>query len=231
MDADIRMLGRAACISIFCHLAVLLSFRYEMPLGEPTSDIEKKAIDVHFRSFNTGTPTPPIPFTRHSPIHSPASLAATTRPASKIVSGTETSVFPPVSRSTAADEGLNGHKSITVSGESMSGAGAVPNSIEVLGFEGVPQYRLNLAREARQNKRYPIVARQRGWEGIVVVLVTMAAKGAAPYVSLGQSSGFELLDQEALELVSKAVQTAEVPGSLRNRQFSLSLPIHYRLEN
>jgi len=52
-----------------------------------------------------------------------------------------------------------------------------------------------------------------------------------PQVSLSQSSGFELLDQEALMLVAQAVTTAALPDSLRNRTFALTLPIHYRLDD
>ncbi len=115
--------------------------------------------------------------------------------------------------------------------ETVTAAGAAAPPKDEVSPDGVRQYRLNLAREARRFKRYPPLARQRGWEGVVVVLVSTVANGLLPQVSLSQSSGFELLDQEALELVSQAAHTATVPESLRNRQFGLTLPIHYRLDD
>lgn len=115
--------------------------------------------------------------------------------------------------------------------DAVTAASAAAAPKDEVSPDGVRQYRLNLAREARRFKRYPPLARQRGWEGVVVVLVSTVASGLVPQVSLSQSSGFELLDQEALELVSQAAHTATVPESLRNRQFGLTLPIHYRLDD
>jgi len=95
----------------------------------------------------------------------------------------------------------------------------------------VRQYRLSLAREARRFKHYPDQARERGREGVVVLIVTTVAGVAIPQVRLSQSSGSDLLDQAALELLEIAVQTATLPESLRGQQFGLTLPIHYRLDD
>jgi protein TonB len=89
---------------------------------------------------------------------------------------------------------------------------------------------MNLAREARRFKDYPGMARVLGWEGVAVVVVNTGAGVAVPVVSLSQSSGFDALDQAALDLVGQAVGTAALPENLRGRQFALTLPIHYRLD-
>jgi protein TonB len=99
-----------------------------------------------------------------------------------------------------------------------------------ISVDGVRQYRLNLAREARRFKDYPRAARERGWEGVVVVVVNTVAGVGVPVVSLSQSSGYDVLDQAALDLVGQSVDTATMPESLRGRQFALTLPIHYRLD-
>jgi protein TonB len=95
----------------------------------------------------------------------------------------------------------------------------------------VRQYRLSLAREASRFKRYTDQARERGREGGVVLIVTTVAGVAIPQVKLSQSSGSDLLDQAALELLETAVQTAILPEGLHGHQFTLTLPIHYRLDD
>jgi hypothetical protein len=55
---------------------------------------------------------------------------------------------------------------------------------------------------------------------------------ALPQVKLSQSSGFEPLDQAALELAGACrAYSAVLPETLRSRQFALTLPIHFRLDD
>lgn len=95
--------------------------------------------------------------------------------------------------------------------------------------EGEQEYRLNVSREARKFKRYPLIARDHGREGVVVVAVSMALAAARPVVSLERSSGHDELDRQALEMMAAAVNQATVPEGLRGRRFGISLPIEYRL--
>lgn len=101
----------------------------------------------------------------------------------------------------------------------------LPVSAEELG-----QYRLNVARSARQFKVYPSLARESRWEGVVHVSVNIPVGMVGyPVVSLDRSSGYGVLDRQALEMVEQAVRLAIVPESMRGRSLSLSLPVEYRL--
>jgi protein TonB len=122
-------------------------------------------------------------------------------------------------------------KAVVISGEAARASSAGAGQGDKLDVDGVRQYRLSLAREARRFKRYPDQAREQGREGVVVVVVTTVAGVAIPQVRLSQSSGSDLLDEAALELLDIAVQTATLPESLRGQQFGLTLPIHYRLDD
>lgn len=95
--------------------------------------------------------------------------------------------------------------------------------------EELGQYRLNVARSARQFKVYPSLARDNGWEGVVHVSVVMAMGMANPAVSLDRSSGHRVLDRQALEMVEQAVSLAIMPEGMRGRNLSISLPVEYRL--
>jgi protein TonB len=105
----------------------------------------------------------------------------------------------------------------------------VPSEARVHSTEGEQEYRLNVSREARRFRRYPPIARERGWEGVAVVTVSMTLAAASPVVSLERSSGYDELDSQALEMMAAAVRLASLPEGMRGRRFAISLPVEYRL--
>lgn len=118
-----------------------------------------------------------------------------------------------------------------VAGGEASAAGEPPAPIPApLSLDGLREYRLNLGREARRYRRYPALARERGLEGVTVIVISTRAGFALPQVSLGRSSGHLVLDTQALEMVALAVGAASLPESLRGRDFGLDLPIRFSLE-
>lgn len=113
---------------------------------------------------------------------------------------------------------------------SAGNTGGQTFSREALDADGLRQYRLALARESRRFKCYPPLARERGWEGVVNVLVEVSIAGGLPEVSLAHGSGYDSLDRQALEMVGQAVRAAPLPESLQGKGFRLSLPVRYSLE-
>ena len=224
-----RMLKRAILVSILFHLAILLSFRQPILLTEPTSQAATRAIYALLHTAERLKPES-TPFESMS---APTEKSVVTATEAFKKPGTEKKapVLPSFSRSTATEDVAVTDRAEVVSGEAAPASTAGVGQAEQLNLDGVRQYRLNLAREARRFKRYPDLARERHWEGIVVLVVTTVAGGKVPQVTLSQSSGFDLLDQAALELLELAVQTAVLPENLRGHQFGLTLPIHYRLDD
>lgn len=96
--------------------------------------------------------------------------------------------------------------------------------------EGLRQYRFALAREARRHRQYPPLARSRGWEGVAEVRVEVNP-GQHPAVALSRSSGHELLDTQALEMMKLAIVSAILPDTLRGYSFSVPVPISFSLED
>jgi TonB family protein len=92
------------------------------------------------------------------------------------------------------------------------------------------QYRLQLIDEARRHKRYPPLARENNWQGDVRVGVTIGASGR-PTVTLKGSSGYDVLDRQALEMFTQAARAVPVPPSLRGKEFALELRAVYGLED
>jgi TonB family protein len=92
------------------------------------------------------------------------------------------------------------------------------------------QYRVQLIDEARRHKRYPALARENNWQGDVKVAVAVAASGR-PTVTLRGSSGYDVLDRQALEMFSRAARAVPVPPSLRGKEFTLEVRAVYGLED
>jgi protein TonB len=224
-----RMLKWAILVSIVFHLAVLVSFRQPALLPDPTTRAATRAIDAFLHSAEH-TKSESTPF-ESLPAPAEQSIVTATEVLRKSNSAKKPPDLPSFSRSTATDDVAVTEKPVVVSGEAARDSKAGVGQTEKLDLDGVRQYRLSLAREARRFKRYPDQARERGREGVVVLIVTTVAGVALPQVKLSQSSGSDLLDQAALELLEIAVQTAMLPESLHGQQFALTLPIHYRLDD
>lgn len=106
-------------------------------------------------------------------------------------------------------------------------ASALPVSAG-LDADGLRSYRLALAREARRHKRYPARAIDAGWEGTAELRVTVTAR-AAPTVHLLRSSGHAALDAAALDMLGKAIPATALPVTLKDREFSVDLPVVFEL--
>jgi periplasmic protein TonB len=98
-----------------------------------------------------------------------------------------------------------------------------------LDAEGLRAYRVALAGEARRYKRYPPRAIEAGWSGTTELRVSMAPGQAVPAVQLSQSSGYPVLDEAALDMLRRALPATPIPASLRERAFSVDLPIVFDL--
>ena len=101
----------------------------------------------------------------------------------------------------------------------LDGAPASPDA------EGIRAYRIGLAREARAHRHYPQLARERGWTGTAEVRVDVSREGLPRQVLLARSSGHDILDREAVSMMSRAATAAELPESLRGRAFAVRLPV------
>lgn len=100
---------------------------------------------------------------------------------------------------------------------------------EGLDAEGLRGYRLALGREARRFKRYPVSAIEAGWGGTAQVRVRLAAGGVPQGVELARTSGHDVLDEAALEMIRRALPLAAVPASLRERAFAVDLPVVFEV--
>lgn len=92
-------------------------------------------------------------------------------------------------------------------------------------------YGVTLAREFAKHRKYPQVARMRGWQGTVKVSLQIDADGNGSNPTISESSGKQMLDDQALETVKKALPLPLPPEILRGKPFSIVVPVVFRLEN
>ena len=80
-------------------------------------------------------------------------------------------------------------------------------------------------------QRYPRIAQLRSWQGTAQVLLSVSAAGRMVNVVILRSSGFEVLDDQALEMVRQATPLPQPPEALRGREFTVMVPIVFKLND
>ncbi len=86
-----------------------------------------------------------------------------------------------------------------------------------------------LWRKIEQLKRYPHQARINRMEGTVVVRAVIRQDGYFSELTMETSSGHEVLDQDAIELLRKA-SPVTLKHELGRPELTIRIPINYKLE-
>jgi protein TonB len=81
-----------------------------------------------------------------------------------------------------------------------------------------------------KHKKYPRIAQARAWQGEVILELSLDGDGNLLSKTIIQKSGYDVLDQQALEMVDKAIPFPTPPESLRGTSFSIKVPIAFKLE-
>ncbi len=91
------------------------------------------------------------------------------------------------------------------------------------------QYLIDLVSAAKRYMRYPPQARERGWEGRVEIRLVIDASGTIKSAFVKTSSRYQVLDDQALDMVKKGQPRLQVPPALRGREFSVDIPVTFEL--
>ncbi len=92
------------------------------------------------------------------------------------------------------------------------------------------QYRIAIITAAKRYKKYPRLAMDNNWEGHAEIRMVIGADGNVA-ISVKTRSGFEVLDQQALEMIRKAKPVTPIPAQLRGKGFTVDVPVVFSLKD
>ena len=105
-----------------------------------------------------------------------------------------------------------------------------PLNSQILDKSAVANYSDLLANHVSQFKYYPRMAVEHRWQGDVIVHIEIAEDGSVVSAIILKSSGYEILDNEAMSMIRKASPLPKPTESLKNKSFSVALPIQFLLK-
>lgn len=165
------------------------------------------------------------------------------RPEARLVAPSETSSAPAPAAPSAQPAAFTAVPSADAAGAASTPAAIGPDQRSLPGAspgagraESAPdagtldQFRLALIGAARRYKRYPAQAMDRGWQGRVEIRLVVGANGMIRSSVVKTSSGYEVLDSQALDMVRKAKPLTPIPAALRGREFSVDIPVIFDLQ-
>jgi protein TonB len=86
-----------------------------------------------------------------------------------------------------------------------------------------------LRAELARHFDYPALARSRGWEGTVLLKIQIEPDGRLEKIQISHSSGYAVLDDSAINSLSRVDQLADASSWLNGRGLDIQLPVIYRL--
>ncbi|MDR1608832.1 MAG: energy transducer TonB [Deltaproteobacteria bacterium] len=92
-------------------------------------------------------------------------------------------------------------------------------------------YKSQISRRLNQYKKYPTAAMSRGLKGVVKVSFRVNANGRVSIARMVASSGFAVLDDEALALLKRCSPFPPIPKDLGLNDLDLSVPISFTARN
>ncbi len=230
-----RTLLKASIVSLAVHAFLLADVAPFLPLkpeAPPTAMAVSFRAPVPERPQARARSTQPVPAVEAKPPiekRSAQVLAAASR--SPIDSAVPEKFSPSMEIKPAARIATNDAAPAHGGGDvGPSGVVASPAQEEGVNAEAVRQYRTSLAISAKRFKRYPALARERGWDGEVEIVLDFRRTLPGPEVSLASSSGKAVLDGQAVEMIRQAARATEVPDTLKGRNFRMLMPIRFSLD-
>jgi protein TonB len=188
-----------------------------VPASAPPS-LPAEILDAPTKPLNvpkpTRTPVAPIP----TPVQPVPTVAAVlnTEPVRTEGGHDEDSAAPMVAAQPVGESGAGG--------ASRQGV-ATPASMD----DALQDYRFAISSVAAKFKRYPALSRERGREGRVEVSLIWRPGMHTPQVELHASAGDALLNEQGLAMLRQAAMQTPLPEALRERAFSLILPVEFSL--
>jgi protein TonB len=94
--------------------------------------------------------------------------------------------------------------------------------------QAIENWQRDLVVHINRHKRYPAKAREAHQHGVARVAFAMDREGRVLRASIMQSTGFETLDQAAIEMLNRASPLPAPPASMPGETIGFVVPVNYR---
>lgn len=108
-------------------------------------------------------------------------------------------------------------------------ASAAAAPADAIDADSLARFRMEVIEAARKVKRYPRAAQDNNWEGKASVRVSFGSDGRRTSIVIARSSGYEILDTQAIDTVTRA--EVPVPPALRGKAFAFEIQIIFDLKD
>ena len=166
------------------------------------------------------TPTAPLPAMRSFAAPAPSLSAPLTAQAMAVAPRADETpvarIAVPVERAVAPP----------MEAPSQPAATSVPAAIDVQALAG---YGRSVAGAVAAHQRYPKIAQMRQWQGTTMLQLEFAADGRLLETRVLSSSGHDVLDRQALDMVRAAQPLPPLPAALAGRALTVNVPVVFRL--
>jgi protein TonB len=91
-------------------------------------------------------------------------------------------------------------------------------------------YTNQLTRAIAKQKKYPKIAQMRQWQGEVLLNIEIDPQGNLVKADILEESRYKILNNEAIDMVKRASPFPQPPEELRLKNFTVLVPISFKLE-
>ena len=97
-------------------------------------------------------------------------------------------------------------------------------------MDAIELFTNNLAFHIAKFKKYPRIAIRRNWEGLVLVRMVMLDNGNIQSIAIEKSSGYKVLDNEAIMMIERAKPLPKPPDILAGDEVNIYVPVSFALK-
>ena len=229
-DVQHRVLSACVGVSIALHVAVLFAFpglRPSVSAGSSEPLTATFASTLVLPEAQVAVPKLLSRSRREANLDTPQPVLATSEPAPDVAQRAEVPVpvpdtagaAPPVTDASGAPD-------------APATLGSFPEKYLAESADAglLEKYRLALIDAAKRYKRYPTRAVEKGWRGRVEIRLVVGPNGTIKSTLVKRSSTYQILDDQALDMVKKSTTAEPIPSALRGREFTLDIPVIFELQ-
>jgi protein TonB len=114
-------------------------------------------------------------------------------------------------------------------GQAGTGQGGVGGGTGRGNPDALAAYKTRIQRRLERSKKYPPLAQSRKVEGIVYVTFTINKDGRVVSSTIARSSGFSILDDEALGLLRRVNPLPSIPDEVQATVVTLTAPLQFKM--